>query len=52
MRHAFVKPRNSSPQLTCEGTSGQREMLMPIEAKKRKEAVAKKTAARPRRKSA
>jgi DNA end-binding protein Ku len=38
------KPRKAS--------SGQKEMLMPIEGKKQKEAAAKKSAARPQRKSA
>ena len=38
------KPRKAS--------SGQKEMLMPIEGKKPKEAAAKKSTARPQRKSA
>jgi DNA end-binding protein Ku len=35
-----------------KAASGQKEMLMPIEGKKAKEAPAKKPAARPQRKSA
>lgn len=43
---------NLMEALRRSASSGQKEMLMPIEGKKPKEAAAKKPAARPQRKSA
>jgi DNA end-binding protein Ku len=49
---AETKAPKKSAKKPRKASSGQKEMLMPIEGKKPKEAAAKKPAARPQRKSA
>jgi DNA end-binding protein Ku len=47
-----TKAPKKAAKKSRKASSGQKEMLMPIEGKKPKEAAAKKPAAKPRRKSA